>query len=692
MHVTENSMSDRVLKYFSFFPIFNFLLSKLESAIIKLEKRLYRIFSFVLLLILNVFAQFVFAQTSSSIPSSEYRQGEIIIKTKSHLSPATTKGIIKKGQGGLFGKLADRGISLKGSFNKLRMHQLKLSSGQDLKKTIQDLEQDPEVEYAEPNYILRKSEIDSDESPTSVIQSLSYDEVISNLQILSNGSYSQTGAQQIDMNDAWVEMNPDSTVIPVVAIMDTGIDYNHNVITQSHALWTNEHEISGNGIDDDNNGYIDDIHGWNFFAGSNKPWDDDGHGTHVAGIVIGASIDIYQNPIETSKIQVMPLKFLGADGSGDTADAVRAIDYAITMGARIINASWGGTSYSRSLHEALSRAYGSGLFIATAAGNAGNNNDSTPIYPSSLSIPGLISVAATNIFDQLASFSNFGTKTVHVAAPGVTIASTFPRNLYGFSSGTSMATPLVAGIGGLILREAPLLTGYQLKEIILETVDTVPNLSQKISSGGRVNVAAAVRAAKNVAQAQGYLPNYTMSAPERGLASESNSNSGSSGGSGGGCGTVSVIKAFGDSSSDDNSPWSGGSSRFLPILMMMMVPVVFWILLRAGKGSVTAEVNAFDMRFAKRIDVSDKILVKTRQGTFEANLKNISKGGLAFAFQGKRVTVDEQVSFIFSSKDGNEQVEVAGRIVWTDDKAVAGVQFHMLNNYVQGFLMRTYTS
>jgi subtilisin family serine protease len=605
-----------------------------------------------------------------SAHAQNYVEGELIIKTKSKMMPQVQKGF--------FGKMSGRGIKLKSTFSKLQMHQFKIAPGQDLRAVMKELEQDPDIEFVEPNYIIRKTE-----DANSSIQPMSYEQMMASVSTMSNGSYSQSSAL-VGVNDAWAEATQTSTLRPTVAVLDTGVDYNHNVFTQSNAIWGNSGEVPDNGIDDDGNGYVDDMHGWNFFANHNKPWDDDGHGTHVSGIVVGLSIDIFENPIRQSNVRVMPLKFLGADGSGDTANAVRAIDYAIANGANVINASWGGTSYSRSLHEAFSRAYAAGLFIVTAAGNFGTNNDSSPIYPANLNLPGLVSVAASNSWDNLASFSNFGVKSVHIAAPGVTIGSTYPQNLFGYSSGTSMAAPFIAGVGALLIRESPHLTGYQIRELILNSAKASVAFSQKIYTSGRVSVIDALRAAKNISEAQSFMPAYNFAVPERAIASEQSGSSSSGGSVGGGCGTIGAVRAFGEG----GGTFPGLSA--IPILLFMMLPVVLWVLLRQGAKEVSAQVTVFDLRFAKRVDVSDRVLVKTRQGNFEASLKNISKGGLAFTFNGKRVDVDEQVSFVFTSRDGKEQIEVAGRIVWTDEKAVAGVQFHMLSKYVQSFLLRSY--
>jgi hypothetical protein len=588
--------------------------------------------------------------------------------------------MLPQSQKGFMGKMANKGLNLKASFGRMRLHQLKVQPGKDINVVMRELASDPDVEYVEPNYIIHKTE-----DPSSAIEPMSLEQMAGSTSF-TNGSYSQSSAP-VGVNEAWQEMTSTVTDRPVVAVLDTGIDYNHNVFLQSKSLWTNSAELPDNGIDDDGNGYVDDVHGWNFFASHNKPWDDDGHGTHVSGIVVGTSIDIFESPIRESKVIVMPLKFLGGDGSGDTVDAVRAIDYAITNGARVINASWGGSSYSRALHEAFTRAYEHGLLIVTAAGNYGTNNDTSPIYPANLNLPGLVSVAASNNWDGLASFSNYGVQSVHLAAPGVSISSTFPRNLYGFSSGTSMAAPFVAGVAALLLRESTKLSGFQLRELILNSVKSSVNFSQKIYTSGRISVVDALRAAKNLATVESVLPTYNFSVPERSVASEQSGSSGGGGAASGGCGTISVIRAFKNGGGGGNGPSNGNA---IPVLLVLMLPLVLWALLRNSKTESKATVSMFDMRFAKRIDVSDTVLVKTRQGTFEASLKNISKGGLAFTFNGKRVAVDEQVSFVFTNRDGTEQVEVAGRIVWTDDKSMAGVQFHVLTQYVQTFLLRSY--
>ncbi|MEY4617734.1 MAG: hypothetical protein RJB66_2694 [Pseudomonadota bacterium] len=603
--------------------------------------------------------------------AQEFVPGELIIKTKSKMLPRTSPAF--------FGKLSAKGMSLKGSFGRSQVHHLKLQASQDLKKTIEELSRDPDIEYVEPNYIIRKSG-----KPPGIEKVFSApEEMVSALATVGGTGYQQSFAP-VAVNEAWLEITPVTATKPVVAILDTGIDDTHYVFTQSGGLWTNSDEIAGNGVDDDNNGYIDDINGWNFYAGRSRPWDDDGHGTHVSGIVLGLSLDIFKNPLLEAKIQVMALKFLGADGSGDTASAVRAVDYAVANGAKVINASWGGSSYSRALHEAMSRAYSSGILIVTAAGNSGSNNDQMPIYPASFEIPGLIAVAASNSQDSLTSFSNFGANSVHVAAPGLSIGSTYPRNTFGYASGTSMASPFVAGMAAMMLRESNQLSGFQLKDLILQSIDTSIKFSGKLYAPGRVNVLKGIRSAKNLANASTVVPSYSATVPDRVLASE---NGGSSGGgsAGGGCGTISVIKAFGDKGS---STPSGGAAA--PVIVLLFLPVIVWLLIRSGVREAKAVVSGEDLRLTERVDVSETITIKTKNGNFEVQLKNISGGGLGFHFQDLELDKDECVTFILRSKNGGESVEVSGRIAWTDAKSHAGVQFNALNDYIHSFLLRSY--
>ncbi len=275
----------------------------------------------------------------------------------------------------------------------------------------------------------------------------------------------------------------------VVAVIDTGIDYNHPDLAAN--VWTNPNEIAGNGIDDDHDGYVDDVHGWDFANNDGDPMDDNNHGTHVAG-TIGAVGNNAVGVVGVNwSVQIMALKFLDASGSGYTSNAIGALDFAVAHGAKVSNNSWGGGGYDSSLAAAIGRAQTSGHIFVAAAGNSAQNIDTTASYPASYiqSYNNVVTVAATDSNDNLASFSNFGASSVTLAAPGVSILSTLRGNTYGYYSGTSMATPHVAGAIALYWGANPTLTYSQVIDKLKSSVDAISGLSGKVATGGRLNVA-----------------------------------------------------------------------------------------------------------------------------------------------------------------------------------------------------------
>jgi subtilisin family serine protease len=193
----------------------------------------------------------------------------------------------------------------------------------------------------------------------------------------------------------------------------------------------------------------------------------------------------------------MPLKFLGRGGFGNTDDAIEAINYAIDrkkagVNIRVISASWGSTMRSQALEDAIRAAGDAGILFVAAAGNDGSDNDRSPHYPSNYDLPNVVSVAALDRNDQLAGFSNFGLTTVHIAAPGKDIVSTWLGDNYREASGTSMATPYVSGVAALIVAENPTITVARLRAKLLNSVDKLDSLSGRVESGGRINAAKAV--------------------------------------------------------------------------------------------------------------------------------------------------------------------------------------------------------
>lgn len=297
------------------------------------------------------------------------------------------------------------------------------------------------------------------------------------------------GLQNIDAPTAW-ELSTGSANT-VVAIIDSGVDYSH--LDLAGNMWRNTAEIAGNGIDDDNDGYIDDIYGINAITNSGNPMDDNRHGTHVAG-TIGA---VGNNGVGVAgvnwNVKMMALKFLDANGSGTTADAIKAINYMVAMknrgvNIRAANNSWGGGGFSQGLFDAISSANQAGILFVAAAGNAGRDNDILPSYPAGYNLPNVISVAAIDANNQLADFSNFGVETVDIGAPGVSILSTLPGNGYGQLSGTSMATPHVTGAIALLSSHMPMLTASQLTTRLYESGVETASLAEKTVTGRRLNV------------------------------------------------------------------------------------------------------------------------------------------------------------------------------------------------------------
>ncbi len=273
--------------------------------------------------------------------------------------------------------------------------------------------QNPHIEYAEPNYIVYATIMPNDA-------------YFNNLWGLHNtGQTGGTIDADIDAPEAWNITTGSNNV--VIAVVDTGVDYNHPDLSSN--IWTNMGETScSDGIDNDGNGYIDDCHGWDFVGNDNDPMDYDGHGTHVAGTIAAVGNNSLGTAGVMWKAQIMPVRFLGVSGSGTTADAISAILYANAKGAHIINNSWGGGGYSQALKDAVDA---SNAVVVCAAGNAGTNNDSTPFYPASYTSSNIIAVAATDHNDNLATFSNYGATSVDVGAPGVNIYSTIPNLSYG---------------------------------------------------------------------------------------------------------------------------------------------------------------------------------------------------------------------------------------------------------------------
>lgn len=390
----------------------------------------------------------------------------------------------------------------------------------DTLAAIEALKKQPDVLYAEPNYLLYPDVAPDDTS-------------YSNLWGLRNTGQTVNGVTGISGADIHAEQAWNTTTgsnAIVVGVIDEGIDVNHPDLLAN--IWTNPAEIPGNGIDDDANGFIDDVHGFNFITDSGTI-PADFHATHVAGIVGARGNNASGVTGVNWQVGLMSLKFL--QGVGDTADAIRACNYAKQMqelwlsssgakGAnlRVLNNSYGGSAFSQSFLDSINGLNQVGILFVAAAGNIDDpsdsgNNDLVPHYPSSYSAPNVIAVASTDSSDNLAGSSHFGLSSVQLGAPGANILSTLPNNNYGFASGTSMASPHVAGAAALLLAANPNLTIQQLKSLLIFNGDLVPSLSGKTLTGRRLNVANSLQAMTvSDSTPPGTVVNFHVNLPQTG--------------------------------------------------------------------------------------------------------------------------------------------------------------------------------
>jgi hypothetical protein len=316
------------------------------------------------------------------------------------------------------------------------------------------------------------------------------DPLFSSLWGMNNtGQSGGTADVDIDAPEAWNLCTGSSTV--VVADIDTGVDYTHPDLAAN--MWVNPGETAGDGIDNDANGYVDDIYGIDACNVDSNPMDDHGHGTHTAG-TIGA---VGNNGIGVAgvnwNVKIMALKFLNAEGKGSTSDAVICLQYLTMMkttyGVNVVvsSNSWGGSDGSQALYDAIKASNDAGVMFVAAAGNDGMNTDTTPSYPASYNLPGIISVAAIDANAHCASFSNYGLTSVDVAAPGVDVLSTVKGGGYATMSGTSMATPHVAGVVALTAAYCGSVPLAEVKAAILAAADPISSLDGLCVSGGCVN-------------------------------------------------------------------------------------------------------------------------------------------------------------------------------------------------------------
>jgi subtilisin family serine protease/opacity protein-like surface antigen len=385
---------------------------------------------------------------------------------------------------------------------------VRLPKGLSVEDAVERFGRDPSVLFAEPNFIRRPLDLIPNDPDLNL----------------------QWNLPAIEAPEAWSTVHSAPDV--VVAVIDSGVDYTHPDLTGN--IWRNDGEIPDDGIDNDGDGFVDDSIGWNFVGsqvcertdldgdgvedcscptddpavpddpGNNDPMDDYGHGTHVSGVLAAEG----DNGIGVSGLlwqaRVMPLKIIDRNACGSTGNEIQAIGYAVARGAAVINASFGGMDKSEGEKAAVRAAADAGVLFVAAAGNDGKNDDDHPVFPAGYDIPNVISVAASDPNDRLSPYSNFGQKSVDIAAPGDCILSTTPVGDFslrgsvscpgvpiggtlGYLSGTSVATPLVSGTAALLLAEDPSLSAPEVKSRIMLTADPRSNLSGRVASGGRLN-------------------------------------------------------------------------------------------------------------------------------------------------------------------------------------------------------------
>jgi subtilisin family serine protease len=395
--------------------------------------------------------------------------GEVLVKF--HAQPTPAELAVLRGQ-----LDADQDLQV-GSIGVHRFHSRSINET----ALLAFLRTHPAVEYAEPNFVLTATQAPNDPYFP---------------QLWAMQNTAQPGAD-IGAVSAW-DVSTGSTSV-VVGVIDTGIDYTHEDLAANVWSAPTSFSVTVGGVKIT---CAAGTHGFNALTMTCDPMDDNNHGTHVSG-TIGAAGNNGVGVVGVNwTTSIIGAKFLNASGSGSTADAVNAIDFVIktkqvfasSNGAnvRVLSNSWGGGGFSQALLDEVNLANSNDILFVAAAGNNASNNDTTPFYPASFNAPNVVAVAATDYTDHMASFSNYGTKSVLLAAPGVGIVSTTVGNTYSNFSGTSMATPHVSGAAALVLSHCNLNTAG-VKNTLLTSVDSLASLVGYTTTGGRLNVNTAIR-------------------------------------------------------------------------------------------------------------------------------------------------------------------------------------------------------
>jgi thermitase len=386
------------------------------------------------------------------------------------------KGVSKDRQERLLaafdGRISQRFKAVRGG----RLVVVRPRSGRAVDALRKRLNRTSEVAYAEPDFFQFASATKTPDDPFYPLQYALVD---------------SPSDHDIDAPTAWATR----AGCAKVAILDTGIDTDHPDLKAN--VYKSEDKPNNN-KDDDKNGYVDDTYGWSAIAGKGSGEDDNGHGTHVSGIVAGRGNNDTGVSGTCWSSKLLAVKFMNAKGKGSTSKAIAGIEYAVKQGIKIINCSFGSSSSSSSLHDAVDYAQDHNALLVVAAGNDSENIDKHPLYPASYSDSNILAVAASTSDDTLADFSNFGSTAVDVAAPGDSIYSTYLGGGYRVLSGTSMAAPYAAGVAALLRKQESDATYGNLRYAIRHKVDKPPALENKVAYDGRLNAQKALAAIASI--------------------------------------------------------------------------------------------------------------------------------------------------------------------------------------------------
>jgi PKD repeat protein len=357
--------------------------------------------------------------------------------------------------------MAEMGVRHKREISALKVHVVKLPQGLSVEQAVERFSHRPGVDFVEPNYILQ-------------IEGVNQEEITD-----------QWALDKIQALQAWSTFSEEQKIPITLATVDSGIDPNHNDLVDN--MWSNSGEIPGNGLDDDDNGYIDDNWGWDFVNNDNDPFDDNLHGTAVSSVMAG---DYDGDGVAgiCPWCKVMAVKVMSAGGTGTLDVVANGIVYATDAGARVINLSLAGIAGMETLESAVNYAWNQGVLVVAGAGNDGAN---APMFPAGYA--NAMAIGSTDELDNHSCFSNYADNYISVAAPGENILVAVPNQGYGIGSGTSLSSPLVAGLGGLLLSQNPLRTNSQLKTLIENTaIDLSPPGVDTAFGYGRIDAFRAV--------------------------------------------------------------------------------------------------------------------------------------------------------------------------------------------------------